>query len=394
MRCEEFLEHVWVAIIAGGQGTRLFPLSHPERPKQFCQLTEKDTFIQSVIKNFTWFDIPATRFVVVTTNQCQTDLAIEQTLPRGILSQNILQISPLYGYAGAMVKAAEFIYNLDPDAIIINTPSDQYLKLDDSFATAIDNAIVAAKKGRAVVVGVKVNDLVVATGLGHAVFDPKDKSPCPAIMNFVEKPDKKEANRLMRAGNSAANTGINVWAAQTVLEATAALDTSHGLATDVLMSHLGSRLDLSSGNFVWHDCGTLQSFYKILPKTPNHKNATLGIHVERYDCRNSLFVCAEEGYILCATGFRDVSLVVATIEDRTVAVAASLAESQKVKQLAERYDEHREYLIEDFSFNARNNIVMRGNVENAFAGFVGVENVIIHFYKQPDGRIRIHASQQ
>ena len=43
--------HVWLAIIAGGQGTRLFPISNPERPKQFCQLDSKNTFIQAVIEH-------------------------------------------------------------------------------------------------------------------------------------------------------------------------------------------------------------------------------------------------------------------------------------------------------------------------------------------------------
>lgn len=121
------LEHVWVAIIAGGQGTRLFPISHTDIPKQFCQLDEKNTFIQAVIENFAGVGIKRNHMIVITTSDNQTNLAKEQTLTRGVLSQNILQIQPDLGYALAMVKATEFAKEIDPEAIVINTPSDQYI---------------------------------------------------------------------------------------------------------------------------------------------------------------------------------------------------------------------------------------------------------------------------
>ena len=60
------LEHVWVAIIAGGQGTRLFPISHTDIPKQFCQLDEKNTFIQAVIENFAGVGIKRNHMIVIT----------------------------------------------------------------------------------------------------------------------------------------------------------------------------------------------------------------------------------------------------------------------------------------------------------------------------------------
>ena len=78
------LEHVWVAIIAGGQGTRLFPISHTDIPKQFCQLDEKNTFIQAVIENFTGVGIKRNHMIVITTSDNQTNLAKEQTLTRGV----------------------------------------------------------------------------------------------------------------------------------------------------------------------------------------------------------------------------------------------------------------------------------------------------------------------
>ena len=111
------LTKVWVVVVAGGQGTRLFPISHTDCPKQFCQLDDKRTFIQATIENFAKLGIKRNKIVIVTTNENQTRLAAEQTLSRGILSQNIYEIDPKYGYAGAMVKASMFIRNIEKDAI-------------------------------------------------------------------------------------------------------------------------------------------------------------------------------------------------------------------------------------------------------------------------------------
>ena len=134
-------KHLWVAIIAGGQGTRLFPISHPGCPKQFCQLDKKNTFIQAVIENFTSLNVKPTQIIVITTDDKQTDLARQQCLPRGVLSQNIVQIEPDYGYAGAMVRASQCIYLLDQEAIVINTPADQYLLANEDFRNAVKSAV-------------------------------------------------------------------------------------------------------------------------------------------------------------------------------------------------------------------------------------------------------------
>lgn len=390
-------EHLWVAIIAGGQGTRLFPISNPERPKQFCQLDEKNTFIQAVIEHFTAIGVKPTQIVVVTTTGDQTRLAREQVIPRGVLSQNIFEISARYGYAGSMVKAAEIIEGLDPEAVIINTPSDQHLVVDDNFNETINNAVTAAEKGEAVIVGVKVNDLVTAMGCGHAIYgmthDPD--SGCFPVLGFVEKPKKQEADRLMRSGNSACNTGINVWCPQRLLQCVRSNKLgSSGIATDVMMKKLGD-VKIAVGTFSWHDCGTLKSFYEISKKTPNHKNASFGGGTfERIDCRRSLLY-AEPGMELRVAGAEDDAVLFTMIGEQPIIVVAHLAESQRIKALAEDFLAHEDFLTEDFSFGARNNTVLCSNIsDQLIAGFVGVENYATYVTKEPDGRLVAVVSQQ
>lgn len=386
-------KHLWVAVIAGGQGTRLFPISHTDRPKQFCQLDRENTFIQAAIKNFTSLGIKPSQFIVVTTSDNQTKLAKKQTLPRGILSQNIYQIDSNLGYAAAMYKATEFAYQHDPDAIVINTPSDQYIAADDDeFDYTIKAAVDEANNNNSVIVGVKVNDLVTATGCGHALYEDSGKG-CYTVTGFVEKPNLREADRIMRQGNSACNTGINVWKATTLLNAIDKREI-RGMGTDELMSKLG-KLKIAVGNFEWHDCGTLKSLYEISKKTPNHKNASLGPgKFERVNCRRSLLYAAD-GMELRVTGAKDDAVVFTTINEKPIVVVAKLDESQRIKALAEDYIRHEDFLTDDFSFGARNNIVLGSNIsDELIVGFVGVRNYAVYVHKRPDGTLEAAVSQQ
>lgn len=385
-------QHLWVAIIAGGQGTRLFPISHPNCPKQFCQLDERNTFIQAVIENFIFLKVKPTHIVVITTNDNQTALAHEQCLPRGVISQNIFQFNPKLGYAGSMIKAAEQIYAIDPDAIIINTPADQYLVPDFEFVAAVESAVDSASRGFPTIVGVKVNDIVTAMGCGHAIYE-ESNSPCFHVTGFVEKPDRKTADQIMRQGNSACNTGINVWRADVIHNVFADKRYS-GISTDRLMSQIG-HLKIAVGPFEWHDCGTLKSLYQISAKTSDYGNASLGGGTfECIDCRRSLFY-AGKGMELHVSGAEDDAVIFTVINERPVVVVAKLEESQKIKKLAEDYLTHEEILTADFSMGARNNNVLRSNASgDLVVGFVGVENYAVYVRRQSDGKLSAIVSQQ
>ena len=126
-------KNLWLAVIAGGQGTRLFPMSHEKCPKQFCNLDPDNTFIQATVRRFLAIGVKPKHIVVVTTNPTQTALACEQLSPLGVISPNIYEISPKYGYAVAMIKAAQLIHEHDEEAVVINTPADQFIQLDDGW---------------------------------------------------------------------------------------------------------------------------------------------------------------------------------------------------------------------------------------------------------------------
>lgn len=411
---KELMEHVWLAVIAGGKGTRLFPISHEGRPKQFCNLNSSQTFIQATIKRFLDLGVRPTQVVVITANSKQTEHAREQTRGMGILDTNICEVDEEWGYPVVMVKAAEIIREYDDKAIIVNTPSDQYIEeQEEGFKQAFYGALdVARDNGKVAIIGVKITDLTTAIGCGHVVFNPDESegSGFHEMTDFVEKPDKKRAESLMRSSSSVCNTGINIWKADTLLDVITAkkiLDNHDAakkegqkweLSTDQFLK-MFPEVQATAGLFDWYDCGTLKALYEISEKTPHHKNASIGKGtVERTDCRNSLFY-AVKGFRLHATGFRNVSVMTNVVEingeNMPIVCITELEKSQQVKELAENISVSHKIFGDDFQIAARNNIIMRSNISDKVVfGFVGVENCIVNVYKNSDDTFDVFASQQ
>ena len=387
------LENIWVAIIAGGKGTRLFPLSHMSCPKQFCQLDSENTFIQATAKRFIALGILPEHVVVLTTNDGQTELAKKQLKSLGVIEPNIYQISDKYGYAGAMVKTNLFIAELDENAIVINTPSDQYIVPSAAFTETVMTAVDNAEKDNPTILGVKVNDMVTFTGCGHAVYDLKDAGVCKKVKGFVEKPKEEEAVKMMRARNTACNTGINVWHVKTMINAIKGIDLEAGeLATDKFMSCF-KQLYLAIGKFEWHDCGTLKSLYDISAKTPNHKNASLGEGgIDRANCRRSLFYSVK-GVNIYASNCEDVAVVANEINDHIFIAIIAMEKCQLVKQLTNDFPVYAPVLGNDFSIMARNNIIPYTNYSDEInVGLVGVHGYTISAIKHPDGSVDVTVS--
>lgn len=392
-RIKDVFEHIWVAIIAGGKGTRLFPLSHMDCPKQFCQLNSEYTFIQATAKRFIDLGVKPEQVVVLTTNDGQTRLAKEQLRTLGVIEPNIYQVSDKYGYAGAMIKANLFIKDLDKDAVVINTPSDQYIVSGKAFTDTIKLAISNAEQGYPTILGVKVSDMVTFTGCGHAVYDREDQGICKKVKSFVEKPKADVATKMMRANNSACNTGINVWHVDTLAKAVKGINLERGeLPTDKFM-HCFEQLYLAIGTFEWHDCGTLKSLYDISAKTPNHKNASLGEGlISRTDCRRSLFYSVKDVNIYAAN-VEDAAVVVNEINNHIFIAVIAMEESQLVKDLTTNFPVYEPVLGNDFSIKARNNIIPFTNYSHEVnVGFIGVNGYTVCATKKPDGSIDINVS--
>lgn len=338
---KSILKHVWVVVLAGGGGTRLFPLSNEYRPKPFVSITGELTLIQETVERFRKFGIASRHMIVITTNEQQTVLAREQleTL-YGIPSQNFHQISPTYGYTGAMVAAARYIVGFDEKAILINTPADQCIESNDSFINAVKNCVVKASRSLFAVVAVKMYDLVTVMGSGHVLYAKSGE-----VLKFIEKPNKALANKLILEDTTACNTGINVWKAEDLLREVKDHDFEEKqLPTDEFMKLFmrNRKLFAVLCECIWFDLGTYDAVYRYnLPRaTPRHRNVSVG-NVKRVGCRSS-YLNAAKGHRILAYNIREGAVIATYINGIPVLLCFDLVSSQDVRIFAAEFERTRQ----------------------------------------------------
>lgn len=384
------LSEIYPVILAGGNGTRLFPASHKDCPKQFMPLDENNTFIQATASRFIGLGISPAQIVVVTTTDNQTKLAKQQLEKIGVLSQNILQIGSEHKYGGAMIKAAEFVAKeISDKAILINTPSDHAITADDSFHEAIADAVDSARRGQPTIVGVKVSNKATVMDCGNAQYDANaSQFVCKKVLGFVEKPDSETADKIMRADNTVCNTGINVWRANKFLSAVRSLDVNAGVDTNELMDALNQNLHVTIGRFAWLDAGTWDRFFEGSARTPHNDNVYLGgarWFKGKHNNKGSLF-SAPKGYDIFPSNVRDTAVVVNDINGKITVGIYALSHARHVGLFAEDFDSNADIMLENFAFKAPNNFVAHTAVENLAVGFVGVENYHVTVLQGEDDR--------
>ena len=384
-----------LAIIAGGQGTRLFPISNENCPKQFCPLNDDSTFIQDSIIRFVEAGIDPKRIVIVVTNQNQYNLALKQTAKLGIIEPNILLISPKYDYAGAMIKADEYIESVFGDTIVIHTPADQYVNRGKDFTDAVITMLESANN-TPTILGVEKHDLNTVMGCGHARFKPGKDIICK-VDGFIEKPNREEAEKLMREGGTRVNTGICAWRTSHVPKKFRGLD--EALKTDALMDEFLKQdsLNLVLGKFDWYDCGTLDSFWQISEKTPHHDNANFeasegGLIHRGDDCRRSLFFTIP-GFELFASHVKDASVVINRIGDKIAICVVAKSASQLVRRLAEDFEKNKDILEHHFTLDGANNRFSRTDcADEIYCGFAGVSDYSVAVIKLPNSHYIVSVS--
>ena len=209
-----------IVIMAGGQGTRLYPLSTAEKPKQFLDLLGVGkTLIQMTYERFKAVD-PDARFWIVTSRDYVH--WVKEQLP-GIPDEQILpepaprNTAPCISYAIWKIKA-----KYGPCNIVVS-PSDAFVSSIDSFAVTIKSALSFTSLSRPAVVCVGIKPSSPNTGYGYINISSLDEIQSAdnqgnivKVKSFCEKPDLETAKRYLLAGNYLWNAGIFVWNTATV----------------------------------------------------------------------------------------------------------------------------------------------------------------------------------
>jgi mannose-1-phosphate guanylyltransferase len=211
----------YAVILAGGRGTRFWPLSRASAPKQLLKILTERSLLQQTVDRIAPLIPPENIFVLG--NKLLRDLIREQ-LPEVPPEQIIAE--PLgHNTAPCIGLAAHLIARRDPEAILVVLPSDQIITRRELFLDCLRAAEVVARKDENIVVlGLKPTRP--ETGFGYIrVEEPGTVQlfgvKVHAVRKFVEKPDRPTAEHYLADGNYFWNGGIFVWKSSTVIAATA-----------------------------------------------------------------------------------------------------------------------------------------------------------------------------
>jgi mannose-1-phosphate guanylyltransferase len=217
MATDPVFKHTYAVIMAGGSGTRFWPLSRHEHPKQLLTLFGEDSLLEQTVRRIQPV-IPLGRIYIFTSEPILKK--VRRLLPR-IPSDQIVGEPASRNTAPTVGVAAQEIARRDPEGLMVVLPSDQIIAKPGAFRQVLGSACrVASTAGRSVVLGLKPTRPDTGFGYvrlgrregkvaGHEVFH---------VDNFTEKPTVARARRYVASGRYLWNGGMFIWKASTLIE--------------------------------------------------------------------------------------------------------------------------------------------------------------------------------
>jgi len=211
---ESEIKNFYPVILAGGRGTRFWPLSRKRRAKQLLPLNSAKSMIQETVERLAPL-APTQRFWIISNQDLREPIV--QQLP-GLDPNQVLAEPAGRNTAPAIGLAAFFLERLDPNAVIGMFPSDHVIQDELAFRAHVQHAAEIACAGANIVV-MGIRPTRAETGYGYIEVGQKSPQETFPVRRFIEKPEKKIADEFVKAGNYFWNSGMFVWGARTLADA-------------------------------------------------------------------------------------------------------------------------------------------------------------------------------
>lgn len=350
-------DHTYAVIMAGGVGSRFWPMSRSGRPKQFLDILDRGrTLIQMTADRLEPM-VPADRMYVVTNARYKADI-LEQ-LP-GIPEDQVLCEPFMRNTAPCLAYAAQRIVRRDPEATMVVAPADHLIEDEAGFRDVLSIAVnQATETNQLLTLG--ITPTRPDTGYGYIQYEElpgASDARLRQVRTFTEKPDRELAEQFLASGDFCWNAGIFVWSVQTILDRfeeqmpdlhalfeerksdlgtdaeEAAILAIYGAAENISIDYgimeKAPNVGVVLGDYGWSDLGTWGSLYDTLDKEGDaHANSGATLITEG---SKGLMVAAEGRKLIVAKGLED--FIVVDTPDALLICPRN--EEQWVKQLVSR----------------------------------------------------------
>ena len=208
-------KNYYAILMAGGVGSRFWPVSTTEFPKQFHDmLGSGETLIQKTFSRLAKL-IPAENILILT-NERYNNLVLEQ-LPM-VKPEQVLLEPAMRNTAPCILYASLKIQKQNPDAVMVVAPSDHWIEDETAFAANLQACFDFCQKENALMT-LGIQPTFPNTGFGYIEFDKSDGNRIKRVNQFREKPDYETAKSFLEQGNFLWNGGIFIWSAKSIAEA-------------------------------------------------------------------------------------------------------------------------------------------------------------------------------
>lgn len=346
------MRKIYGVIMAGGGGTRFWPLSRKKLPKQLLNLSGNGLMINETIERMANFINRENIFIVTTKEQADK---MNELVDEGI--NNILVEPSARNTAACIGYAAMEIVKKHGDGVMCILPSDHHIKDEEEFTRILNIAIEEAySEDKLVTIG--ITPTFPSTGYGYINFDREDKSSIKKVEAFVEKPNYETALKYIKSKEYLWNSGMFIWKASVILQnferflprvsnilikIGEAMNTSNeykvieelytkipSISIDYGIMERSDNVVVIEGDFGWSDVGSWDTLGAIY-ETDEFGNIITGeqINLETYNC-----ISYSDKRLIATMGIRDTIIV----ETEDVVLVCAKDKAQDVKKIVERLD--------------------------------------------------------